>query len=140
MTGQVIHSDARGVVAELVFRPHSMVALHDNPNTTLFIVISGGGYVQVGTERARVNHGEAVVWPAGVIHGAYTEGTEMRAIVVEFRGADDAWVGAILGGAPLELPAGERVVDHPPVSPAEGRLAEQAPARGRRDESSGEPW
>jgi quercetin dioxygenase-like cupin family protein len=105
MTGQVIHDDARGVVAELAFGPRAMIAPHSNPNTTLFIVIGGGGWVQVGEERSRVNQGEAVVWPAGIEHGAYTEGSEMRAIVVELAGADDRSVRSVLEGRAAQLPA-----------------------------------
>ena len=89
VTGQVIHHDARGLIAELAFGPHARITPHTNPNTTFFVVISGGGYVQVGDEVSRINHGEAVVWPAGELHGAYTDGSEMRAIVVELPGADD---------------------------------------------------
>ena len=71
------------MVSELAFGRYAMVVPHENPdNTALFIVISGAGWVQVGDERARINHGEAVVWPPAVPHGAYTDGTEMRAIVV----------------------------------------------------------
>ena len=83
MTGQVIHADDRAVVSELAFSRYAMVTPHTNPNITLFIVISGGGFVQVGDERVRVNHGEAVVWPPDVPHGAYTDGTEMRVLIVE---------------------------------------------------------
>ena len=69
-------------------RARASIAPHTNPNTSLFIVVSGGGWVQVGEERVRINHGEAVVWPAGVPHGAWTDGSEMRAIVVELPEVD----------------------------------------------------
>ncbi len=89
--GQVLLHDHRAVVSELAFGRYAMVSPHTNPtNSSLFIVISGAGFVQVGDERERVNHGEAVVWPAGVLHGAYTDGTEMRAIVVELTGDGEA--------------------------------------------------
>ena len=136
MTGQVIHSDARGIVSELAFQRHAMIAPHTNPNTTYFIVISGAGYVQVGGERSRVNHGEAVVWPAGEPHGAYTDGSEMRAIIVEFAGADDDWMRGVLDAAligPGELPG------HP-VTPARGALAERTPQPEEQVTSTGEPW
>lgn len=134
LSGQVIHEDARAVVSELAFSAQAMIAPHSNPDTTLFIVVSGGGFVQVGDERARVNHGEAVVWPAGLPHGAYTAGTEMRAIVVELRGADDAWARGI-------LEAGSRETSSRPVpTPAEGSLAEPEPTPDGYDASSGEPW
>jgi quercetin dioxygenase-like cupin family protein len=138
VTGQVIHSDARGVVSELAFGPRAMIAPHSNPNTTYFIVISGGGYVQVGDERTRVNHGEAVVWPPNVPHGAYTEGAEMRAIVVELAGADDAWAtGTLEGGA-------RRAALSAPPAGAEaergrGQLAER-PAAESGETGTGEPW
>ena len=85
--GAVIMADDRAIVSELAFGRYAMVVPHENPdNTALFVVISGAGWVQVGDERARINHGEAVVWPPGIPHGAYTDGTEMRAIVVELTG------------------------------------------------------
>lgn len=133
VSGTVIHQDARGVVAELAFERHALIAPHDNPNTTLFVVISGGGFVQVGVERERINQGEAVVWPAGIAHGAYTDGTEMRAIVIELPGADDAWARGILEAL---VPGG---TDAPPASLAEGALAPST-TREHHDESHGEPW
>lgn len=158
MTGQVIHDDPRGVVAELAFGPRAMIAPHSNPNTTLFIVIGGGGWVQVGEERSRVNQGEAVVWPAGVEHGAYTEGSEMRAIVVELAGEDDAPAQGVLEGRAARLPAGAGGAGGPrptevrpsgdvqpaprerPPTPAEGALAERVTSREEYDRSTGEPW
>jgi quercetin dioxygenase-like cupin family protein len=81
---QAIHSDERGSIVELAFRPHARIVPHSNPHLTYFVVVEGGGFVQVGEQRARVAAGEAVVWPANVIHAAWTESTPMRAIVVEF--------------------------------------------------------
>ena len=74
---------ARACLGAGVLAAGRSIAPHTNPNTSLFIVVSGGGWVQVGEERSRIRHGEAVVWPAGVPHGAWTDGSEMRAIVVE---------------------------------------------------------
>ena len=104
-------------------------------------MISGGGFVQVGDERARVNHGEAVVWPPGLRHGAYTDGTEMRAIIVELTGddlvisSDAETVEAAEGAAPAE--------DEPPrpaATKAEGTLAERKLSREEYDSTEGEPW
>jgi quercetin dioxygenase-like cupin family protein len=132
--GQVIHSDARGLVSELAFARGAVIEPHSNPNTTYFIVIEGGGWVLVGEERLRVAAGEAVVWPAGVIHGAWTDLTEMRAMVVEFAGADDAAAIGILPGVAKALPArGAR------PARGEGKLAPRREARDRREPSTGEP-
>ena len=133
LTGQVLHSDARGTVSELAFSRGGRIESHSNPNSTYFIVIEGGGWVQVGDERIRVAAGEAIVWPAGLVHAAWTDYTPMRALVVEYAGADDAASRVILEGVARALPPG--VV---PVSPGEGSLAPRhGPAP--HDRSEGEP-
>ena len=133
LTGQVIHSDGRGIVSELAFSRGGRIEPHSNPNTTYFIVIEGGGWTLVGDERIRVAAGEAIVWPPNVVHAAWTDYSHMRALVVEFGGTDDAVADGILEGAALELPPGTA-----PVSPGEGRLV--PPDRPLpHDRSEGEP-
>ncbi len=141
--GEPIHSDGRGVVSELAFARKAMIEPHTNPNTTWFVVIEGGGFVQVGDERARVAAGEAVLWPADVVHGAWTDLSEMRAIVVEFAGADDAAVRGIVDGRGLLTGSGlEAAADGSTgATPGEGRLAPKAdPDAAAYDRSSGEPY
>lgn len=146
VSGQVIHSDARGHVAELAFARHASIEPHSNPNTTLFIVIEGGGFVQVGDERARVAAGEAVTWPAGVVHGASTDVSEMRAIVVEFAGADDAALRGIIDGTPrvrgsrILLTSGEPEDGTHAAQRGEGQLAPRRSDPAEHDESQGEPF
>jgi quercetin dioxygenase-like cupin family protein len=89
LSGQVLHSDGRGNVSELAFARNARTEAHANPNTSLFIVVEGGGWVGVDGERTRIAAGEAAVWPADVPHAAWTEHSEMRAFIVEFAGADD---------------------------------------------------
>lgn len=133
LTGRVIHSDERGVISELAFSRRGAIVPHSNPNLTFFIVISGGGFVQVGDERARVIHGEAVVWPPNVPHGAYTDGSEMRAIIVELP-EQPARGGILLEGA------AKPVGDEADVPLAQGALAERQVRRDEYDTSEGEPW
>jgi quercetin dioxygenase-like cupin family protein len=139
LTGQVIHSDGRGVVTELAFARGGAIAPHDNPNTTWFCVIEGGGWVLVGDERRRVTAGEAVLWPADTLHAAWTDHAEMRAIVVEFAGQDDAAALAVIEGAARRLEPGG--AGDPSAGPArgEGRLADQPVDRARHDRTQGEP-
>ncbi len=132
LTSQVIHSDGRGVISELALARSARIEPHSNPNTTYFVVIEGGGWVGVGEERARIAAGEAAIWPADVIHSAWTEHSEMRAFVVEFTGADDG--GAVLGQA-RELGPGEGT----PVGQGVGALAERALDPARREAADGEP-
>jgi mannose-6-phosphate isomerase-like protein (cupin superfamily) len=136
VTGQVIFSDARGHISELLLGRNALIPPHTNPNTTWFIVISGGGFVQVADERTRVSPGEAILWPAEVFHGAFTEETEMRAIVVELTGPDDAWARGILEGQALRALAGGRGQ----LERGEGQLAEKPPDPKDYDPASGEPW
>lgn len=132
LTGQVLHSDGRGIVAELAFARNARIEPHSNPNTTYLIVVEGGGWVGVGDERTRIAAGEAALWPPDIIHSAWTEHSEMRAFIVELSGADDA--GAVLGQA-RELAPGEIR----PVDRGVGALAARTPDPVRREPADGEP-
>jgi quercetin dioxygenase-like cupin family protein len=124
--GQQIHADARGVIAEVALKPHAALAPHTNPNPTYFLVIEGGGFVRVGDETARVAAGEAVVWPSGVIHAAWTDATPMRAIVVEFASDDAARL--LPDGRALELTAADgELSQEPPAPPSDRASSEEEP-------------
>ena len=138
----LIDSGPHGVVAELALARHATIETHSNPNTAWFVVIEGGGFVTVGSERARVFAGEAVLWPAGVPHGASTDLSEMRAIVIEFPTADlvlgpgAAIVEAravVVGEAAPSAASGDSVA----VAPADGHLVDERPAP--YDPRHGEP-
>src|SRR5690242_4971431 len=137
ITGQVIWNDARANISELAFARRALIAPHTNPNTTLFIVVSGGGWVQVGEERVPIHHGEAVVWPAGVDHGAWTDGSEMRAIIVELSDEMAVIDDRVLEGLARPVLAD---ADPSPVTPGEGSLAERLRTPEDHDETEGEPW
>ena len=130
--GQIIHSDARGVVTELAFAKGARIEAHENPNTTWFIVIEGGGYVLVGEEERRVAAGEAILWPAGIVHGARTEYGPMRVLVVEFAGTDDSHLRGVLDGIARRLGPGQTGL----LPRGEGRLAPRdlPPERDREGE------
>ena len=134
LTGQVIHADARGHVAELAFSRGGRIEPHSNPNTTYFCVIEGGGWTSVGDDEIRIAAGEAAIWPAGEVHGAWTDHMTMRAIVIEFAGPDDGWARGILEG-----------LVHPALGPGavaargQGALAPHEPTLDERRDSEGEP-
>jgi quercetin dioxygenase-like cupin family protein len=138
VSGQVIYSDQAARVSELAFERYAMVSPHSNPNIALFVVVSGGGYVQVGGERSRVSHGEAVVWPADVPHGAFTDGSEMRAIVVELGQAAES---RLLEGTAVQVESDTPEAPAPSAAePARGSLAQRGTMRDDYDSSEGEPW
>ena len=138
LSGTPIHADARGVIAELAFIRGARIEPHSNPNLTWFVVIEGGGWVQVGEEQTRIAAGEAVLWPPDIDHSAWTDYAEMRAIVVEFgTGSDDAPAPVLEGHAVPLLPS--EVEPHSPTR-GEGALREESdrPAAGY-DPAEGEP-
>ena len=136
--GQVIRSEATGLVSELAFDRHARITPHTNPSWTYFVVIEGGGWVGVGDERSRVQAGEAVVWPPDVLHAAWTDGAPMRAIVVEFAEPPKTLGPGVVEGVARAIGPGA-----PKVSRGEGRLAARPVDRARRDEdpdaAEGEP-
>jgi quercetin dioxygenase-like cupin family protein len=134
LSGQPIHGDERGAITELAFARGARIEPHSNPNTTWLVVIEGGGWVGVGDERTRVAAGEAVLWPADVPHAAWTEHSEMRAIVVEFAGPDDSALRGVLEG---RVSAGRPALDRP-VEPAVGGLVTDG-SRTHHDPEAGEP-
>jgi quercetin dioxygenase-like cupin family protein len=135
VSGQPIHADARGAVTELAFARGARIEPHANPNTTWLVVIEGGGWAGVGDERTRVAAGEAVLWPADVPHAAWTEHSEMRAIVVELAGADDSAVRGILDG---RATATEPSALDAPAERGIGGLVEDG-RQIRHDPEAGEP-
>jgi len=159
---QVIRGDARGSVTELAFAPRAVLAPRSSPWEGLFVVVAGGGWVQVGEERAAINHGEAVVWPAHVAHGAWTEGVHMRALLFELPdesqavrlvhegtattvGSDGAPVAPRVGmpGTTRQTPGGGgpgATRQAPRATPARGHLAEQPGRPEDHDPAEGEPW
>ena len=141
-----IHADGRGVVSELSLKPNAAIAPHSNPNLAYLLVIEGGGFVQVGDERARVSAGDAVVWPPDVVHAAWTELTPMRAIVVEFTSVPGLTAGPPLEVGPVEVGATEPAAEPEPELPDEPTRADGAlrpkPAVMPLDRKSAErePW
>ena len=127
---QTIWSDPRGRITELAFSRRALIAPETSPDMGLFIVVSGGGWVQVGDERTSIDHGEAVEWPPGVAHGAWTDGTTMRAILVEVP-------DVALEGSSARLADPPAVTD---LTPARGRLADREVRPEEHDPEEGEPW
>ena len=109
------------------------MAPHSNPNLTYFVVIEGGGFVQVGDERARVAAGEAVVWPPNVVHSAWTEQTPMRALVVEFSVVGPDLLMIEGGGPELSVERVEPVETAEPAEPSAVRPSADPRGAGSRD-------
>jgi quercetin dioxygenase-like cupin family protein len=107
IASQVIETGPTGVIAELAFERRGRITPHANPNWSYFLVIEGGGWVGVGNERTRIQAGEAAVWPPDVLHAAWTDGTPMRAIVVELARPPDQLGAGVIEGVAGVLMAGD---------------------------------
>lgn len=129
LTEGTIWSDPRARITELAFSARALLAPETSPHQGLFIVVAGGGWVQVGEERTTVSHGEAVEWPPGVAHGAWTDGSTMRALLVE--------VPEPAIEAPYQRAEAPLMTE---AQPARGRLAEHDVRPHEHDPTEGEPW
>lgn len=143
VTGQVIHSDERGVVAELAFARGARMEAHSNPNLTWLVVIEGGGWASVGAEQVRVAAGEAVRFPPGIEHAAWTDHTPMRAVIVEL-GAAGVGRALLLEGQAVRLEPGDEEgtgdeASRREVSRGEGALHEDPDRPAPYDPREGEP-
>lgn len=125
-----IWADPRVRITELAFSRRAIIPPQTSPDHGLLIVVAGGGWVQVGAERSPINHGEAVEWPPGVAHGAWTHDSTMRAILVE---VPDQAIQAGRDWPPVP-PAVTR------LEPARGGLAEREVRPEDHDPGEGEPW
>lgn len=130
---KTIWGDRRARITELSFARHALLAPVSSPDDGLFIVVAGGGWVQVGAERSPIHHGEAVEWPSGVSHAAWTDGSPMRAILVEVPvGHGEASVALLEGRVVTGPSAGSR--------DARGGLAAAQARPDDHDPAEGEPW
>ena len=96
VSGSIIESRPGATIAELVFARNAAVQPHANQNATWMVVIEGGGFVRSGEQQTRVAAGEAVLFEPGEVHAAWTEHSEMRAIVVDLGAPDTRVVAGLL--------------------------------------------
>jgi quercetin dioxygenase-like cupin family protein len=143
---QAIWSDRGTRVTELAFASRAVLPPQTSSDLGLFVVVSGGGWIQVGEERSAINHGEAVEVPPGVVHAAWTDGAPMRAILVEVsesaRQADPGLEARRTGeadarSAPRPVQGGRSPTGG---AAARGGLAPRAPSPDDHDLTEGEPW
>ncbi len=81
----ILHNE--GSVACLYFEVNGAIDEHDAPDDILFLVIEGSGWVRVGGpdgESMAVQAGDAVRWPPGILHKAWTTDTPMQALTVHY--------------------------------------------------------
>ena len=70
----------------LRFAPDGTIHEHPGANDTYVSCLEGEGWTSVGDERGQLRAGEFVVWPRGVPHRLWTEGTTMTTLMFERTG------------------------------------------------------
>lgn len=81
----LLHTE--GLVACLYFAAPAELDEHDAPDDILFLIIAGKGWVRVGGSDGlpvEVQAGDAVRWPAGILHKAWTTDTPMQALTLHY--------------------------------------------------------
>jgi quercetin dioxygenase-like cupin family protein len=83
VTGRVMLNRAGVAIANLRFAANATIDEHAAPFEIDVICVAGEGFVSVGNGSSPFRMGDRVVWPAGVNHRLWTEGTEMETLMVE---------------------------------------------------------
>ena len=85
--GRVMLKRAGLAIANLKFSASATIDQHSAPFEIDVICLAGEGFVSVGNDSSPFRAGDRVVWPAGVNHRLWTEGTEMETLMVERYGS-----------------------------------------------------
>lgn len=72
--------------AILRFEPGATVHEHPGENDAYVTCLEGEGWTSVGDERSPLRAGQFVVWPKGIRHRLWTEGTTMTTLMFERHG------------------------------------------------------
>jgi quercetin dioxygenase-like cupin family protein len=86
VTARVMLNRAGLAIANLKFSPGATIDEHSAPFEIDVICTAGEGFVSVGNDSSAFRAGDRVVWPPGVNHRLWTEGTEMETLMVEHHG------------------------------------------------------
>ena len=81
--GRVLVREDDVFVAMLRFEHDATIHEHPGPNPTVVVCLEGSGFTSVGREAAPIAEAQRVVWPSGVPHRLWTEGTTMTTLMIE---------------------------------------------------------
>lgn len=80
---RVLLQDKRLLIAQLRFAEHASFDAHAAPWDCHVLCLEGAGHVLVGSETARISAGESVLWPKGIVHQLWTDGSRMVTEMIE---------------------------------------------------------
>jgi quercetin dioxygenase-like cupin family protein len=70
-------------IAELRFAPNTSIDEHPGERSAHVVCLSGEGFVSLGSESSPFKAGDRVLWPRGIPHRLWTEGSTMGTLMVE---------------------------------------------------------
>jgi mannose-6-phosphate isomerase-like protein (cupin superfamily) len=93
--GRVLFFDEKVGLALLRFGEHGHIHPHAGPNDTVVSCLEGHGFTRVGEDVAELHSGQMVLWPEGVEHALWTEGSTMLTLMCERppAGKDEIYTG-----------------------------------------------
>ena len=83
VAGQVHVREPGFFVSLLRCAPDGTIHEHPGERDAYVVCLEGEGWTSVGEERSPLRAGEFVVWPQGVPHRLWTEGTTMTTLMYE---------------------------------------------------------
>jgi len=81
--GKVLVSEDDFFFSLLRFERDGTIHEHPGDNDTYVACLEGEGWTSVGDERSPLRAGEFVVWPRGIPHRLWTDGTTMTTLMYE---------------------------------------------------------
>lgn len=82
------HTDGQQLLAQLRFDVNASIDEHDAPHPIDVYCLEGRGSASVDGEPVRIEAGERVRWPAGVMHRLWTEDSTMVTLMHEHLAQD----------------------------------------------------
>jgi quercetin dioxygenase-like cupin family protein len=83
VTGRVLVREDDFLVAELRFSEQATIEPHAGERDTIVVCSAGEGFTSVAEETVPLREGQQVLWPAGIAHGLWTEGSTMTTLMIE---------------------------------------------------------
>jgi quercetin dioxygenase-like cupin family protein len=83
VVGKVLVREPDFFLSLLRFDPDGTIHEHPGENDTYVACLDGEGWTSVADERRPLRAGQFVVWPKGVPHRLWTEGTTMTTLMYE---------------------------------------------------------
>lgn len=87
VTARVMLNRAGIAIANLKFAAQATIDEHSAPFEIDVICLAGEGFVSIDNDSSAFRAGDRVVWPMGVNHRLWTEGSEMETLMVERHGS-----------------------------------------------------